>query len=88
MRFARFANAALGGNQDARAHGRNLFEHLSEDSLRDAIAINVGVIEEGVAGLIGGQHRAPPDGLGIDAQLVGVPRARKAPAAVSQAAAG
>src|SRR5439155_15604955 len=88
MRVALFANAALGGNQHALAHTRDLFERLTEHLLANAVAINIREVEQGVAGFEGGDHGLASNGFAFRRDFGRFPSARDSPAAVGQPARG
>jgi apolipoprotein N-acyltransferase len=82
-----FTNAALGCNHHALTHRRILLEDLSKDRLGHAIRINIGMIKQGISGLIRGQDRLPSLRVSIPRYNRRIPRAGNAPAAVCQPAA-
>ena len=88
LRVAGGADAAFGGDEDAVAHAGDLAEDLAEDALGFAAAVDVGVVEEGVAGFVGGDDGAPAGGPAVGGDFGRVPSSRYAPAAVGQPAAG
>jgi hypothetical protein len=52
------ADAALGRHDDPVTHGGHFLEHLAEQALGNSTPVGVGMVEERVASLVGGDDRA------------------------------
>ena len=78
-------DAALGRNDHTLAHPGNLLQHVAENFFRPAVRINIRVIEEGEARVVGHRHgllrRRLASGIRLRALVT-----ENAPATVGQAA--
>src|SRR5579862_5562604 len=78
-------DAALGSDEDALPHPADLLKNPGEDLFAGGRTVNVGVIEQGVAGLVRGDARHLARFNSFRRDLAVVPSAGDAHAAVAQA---
>ena len=82
--IARKADAALRSDQYLVAQARRVLQHLAEEFLAAAAAVDVRVIKERVARVDGGQHRALAGLEAVSGDLLRLPTAGNAPASVGE----
>src|SRR6185369_4034592 len=83
----RWTDAALGGYQDTFAHARNFVERFAQDSFGLPTAIDIGIIEQGIARLISRDYGAQAGRTALHSHFCRVPGPRQPPTPIRQPAA-
>src|SRR5438132_1161207 len=86
--LAGFADATFCGNEHVLAHGRHFLQNLAKNFFGHAVAVDVGMIKERIAGFIGCDDRLLSGSSALRRDFGQVPGAGDAPTAVSETAAG